>query len=192
MHKFEVAGFIELVTSNLLNNCVICVFYNIPYSVLLINLYQFSFVFSTCSVEKCECPEGYYGYSCEDCDIGYYRSQEGPLGPFCTKCDCSGHADTCHPETGECVNLVPPPEIEIVIEVGDPQGLHHYCHFHPEKCTIDDKEVRPIILTSQRLKITEKSFNLKLLMNDCVTQQVLTKISSSQKTKKNHETLFTF
>ena len=166
---------------------MICVFYNITFSDCIGNQFV-SFVFSTCSVEKCECPEGYYGYSCEDCDIGYYRSQEGPLGPFCTKCDCSGHADTCHPETGECVNLKPPPEIE----VGDPQGLHHYCHFHPEKCTIDDKEVRPIILTSQRLKITEKSFNLKLLMNDCVTQQVLTKISSSQKTKKNHETLFTF
>ena len=25
------------------------------------------------SVEMCTCPEGYYGYSCEDCAVGYYR-----------------------------------------------------------------------------------------------------------------------
>ena len=25
------------------------------------------------SVELCNCPAGYYGYSCQECDIGYYR-----------------------------------------------------------------------------------------------------------------------
>ena len=89
-------------------------------------------------MEKCQCPEGYYGYSCEDCDIGYYRSQEGPLGPFCTKCDCSGHADTCHPETGECINLIPPKIAEALI-------IPDYCHFYPEKCTRDDTEVSYIL-----------------------------------------------
>ena len=101
-------------------------------------------------MEKCQCPEGYYGYSCEDCDIGYYRSQEGPLGPFCTKCDCSGHADTCHPETGECVNLIPPKIADQLIIPPD------YCHFYPENCTRDDTEVNRILILSQCLKITHK------------------------------------
>ena len=25
------------------------------------------------SVELCQCPEGYHGFSCEDCSVGYYR-----------------------------------------------------------------------------------------------------------------------
>ena len=25
------------------------------------------------SVEFCQCPEGYHGFSCEDCSLGYYR-----------------------------------------------------------------------------------------------------------------------
>ena len=25
------------------------------------------------SVELCECPDGYHGFSCEDCSVGYYR-----------------------------------------------------------------------------------------------------------------------
>ena len=25
------------------------------------------------SVELCKCPAGYYGFSCQECDIGYYR-----------------------------------------------------------------------------------------------------------------------
>ena len=32
-------------------------------------------------------------------------SSEGPFGPVCEKCQCHGHADTCHPITGECVDL---------------------------------------------------------------------------------------
>ena len=26
---------------------------------------------------------------------------------ICQPCQCNGHADTCHPITGQCVNLVP-------------------------------------------------------------------------------------
>ena len=25
------------------------------------------------SVEQCQCPPGYYGYSCQECDVGYWR-----------------------------------------------------------------------------------------------------------------------
>ena len=28
-----------------------------------------------------------------------------PLGPVCEMCQCNGHAETCHPHTGECVEL---------------------------------------------------------------------------------------
>lgn len=37
------------------------------------------------SVELCECPEGYYGYSCEDCAPGYYTSQEDKFGKIFLK-----------------------------------------------------------------------------------------------------------
>ena len=30
-----------------------------------------------------------------------------PLGFFCTPCQCNGHAEICHPSTGECVILEP-------------------------------------------------------------------------------------
>ncbi len=44
------------------------------------------------SVEKCECPEGYHGSSCEACAIGYYQQSQGPYGPICAPCNCHGHA----------------------------------------------------------------------------------------------------
>ncbi|RZC38567.1 Laminin B domain containing protein, partial [Asbolus verrucosus] len=58
-------------------------------------------------VEKCSCPSGYSGLSCESCAFGYVRimtnttskwAQQG----FCGKCDCNGHSETCNPDTGEC------------------------------------------------------------------------------------------
>ena len=59
-------------------------------------------------VEKCECPPGYKGLSCEDCAPSWTRfinqnapaNEEIPLG-ICVPCDCHG-GSTCHPETGEC------------------------------------------------------------------------------------------
>lgn len=47
------------------------------------------------SVERCECPPGYRGLSCQDCDEGYYRIKDGPYGGYCVPCDCNGHARTC-------------------------------------------------------------------------------------------------
>lgn len=35
------------------------------------------------SVEECECPAGYTGFSCQDCAEGYYRIKDGPYGGFC-------------------------------------------------------------------------------------------------------------
>ncbi|XP_066838054.1 basement membrane-specific heparan sulfate proteoglycan core protein isoform X7 [Anser cygnoides] len=53
-------------------------------------------------VEDCACPPGYRGPSCQDCDVGYARSTSGLYLGTCERCQCHGHADECHPETGEC------------------------------------------------------------------------------------------
>uniref|UniRef100_A0A1B0D2T9 Uncharacterized protein n=1 Tax=Phlebotomus papatasi TaxID=29031 RepID=A0A1B0D2T9_PHLPP len=57
-------------------------------------------------VEKCECPPGYEGFSCETCAFGYVRiveksSAHEKLGK-CIPCDCNGHAETCDFDTGRC------------------------------------------------------------------------------------------
>uniref|UniRef100_A0A8C8LMF1 Laminin subunit gamma-1 n=1 Tax=Oncorhynchus tshawytscha TaxID=74940 RepID=A0A8C8LMF1_ONCTS len=54
-------------------------------------------------VEKCTCPQGYLGQHCESCAPRYRRSRPD-LGPFssCDSCNCNGHSDACHPDTGMC------------------------------------------------------------------------------------------
>jgi hypothetical protein len=89
------------------------------------------------SVEQCTCPDGYHGYSCEDCAVGFFRSQEGPLGPICVPCDCNGHAGACHPLSGECVTLASP---DVLILAPDEEV--NLCHFRPDLCIVDtDTEV---------------------------------------------------
>ncbi|XP_049631522.1 basement membrane-specific heparan sulfate proteoglycan core protein [Suncus etruscus] len=53
-------------------------------------------------VEQCDCPSGYRGPSCQDCDTGYTRMPSGLYLGTCERCGCHGHADTCEPETGAC------------------------------------------------------------------------------------------
>lgn len=53
--------------------------------------------YETLSVEKCQCPPGYTGLSCEDCASGYYRE-----GGYCVPCQCNGHSPTCDYYTGKC------------------------------------------------------------------------------------------
>lgn len=53
-------------------------------------------------VEKCVCPEGYAGTSCEDCAPGYTRSSSGLYLEHCGRCDCNGHSTMCNPESGIC------------------------------------------------------------------------------------------
>ncbi|XP_060132262.1 basement membrane-specific heparan sulfate proteoglycan core protein isoform X6 [Zootoca vivipara] len=53
-------------------------------------------------VEECRCPPGYQGLSCQDCTAGYTRTGGGLYLGHCALCECNGHSDSCHPETGAC------------------------------------------------------------------------------------------
>nr|XP_045374403.1 basement membrane-specific heparan sulfate proteoglycan core protein [Camelus bactrianus] len=53
-------------------------------------------------VEQCTCPPGYRGPSCQDCAPGYTRTGSGLYLGHCELCECNGHSDLCHPETGSC------------------------------------------------------------------------------------------
>lgn len=55
-------------------------------------------------VEHCECPPGYVGLSCQDCDRGYKRASGGLYLGLCTKCECSGWSNECDPDTGDCID----------------------------------------------------------------------------------------
>uniref|UniRef100_A0A672L9B0 Heparan sulfate proteoglycan 2 n=1 Tax=Sinocyclocheilus grahami TaxID=75366 RepID=A0A672L9B0_SINGR len=55
-------------------------------------------------VEQCQCPPGYHGLSCQDCSPGYTRTGGGLYLGHCELCECNGHTDSCHPETGICTN----------------------------------------------------------------------------------------
>jgi laminin alpha 3/5 len=54
------------------------------------------------AAEKCSCPPGYEGLSCENCAPGYYRDPNGPHGGYCIPCECNGHSATCNCDTGVC------------------------------------------------------------------------------------------
>nr|XP_009687092.1 PREDICTED: laminin subunit alpha-2 [Struthio camelus australis] len=62
-------------------------------------------------IEKCDCPLGYSGLSCESCSSGFYRLPSSPaartpaqsLGT-CVVCQCHGHSNMCDPETSICQN----------------------------------------------------------------------------------------
>uniref|UniRef100_A0A915J8X4 Uncharacterized protein n=1 Tax=Romanomermis culicivorax TaxID=13658 RepID=A0A915J8X4_ROMCU len=56
------------------------------------------------TVEQCRCPPGYIGTSCEDCAAGYTRTGGGLYLGLCEPCECHGHADTCDPELGQCID----------------------------------------------------------------------------------------
>uniref|UniRef100_A0A8C5X3Z9 Laminin subunit alpha 1 n=1 Tax=Malurus cyaneus samueli TaxID=2593467 RepID=A0A8C5X3Z9_9PASS len=63
-------------------------------------------------VEQCRCPAGYTGLSCQSCAPGYYRGKHTEsnvkephtLIPPCVPCQCNNHSETCHPDTGKCLN----------------------------------------------------------------------------------------
>ncbi|VDI10069.1 laminin, alpha 1/2 [Mytilus galloprovincialis] len=56
------------------------------------------------TVEKCNCPRGYHGLSCESCEPGYRRIDDIVYGGRCQPCQCHQHAEKCDPNTGKCIN----------------------------------------------------------------------------------------
>ncbi|XP_036960000.1 basement membrane-specific heparan sulfate proteoglycan core protein isoform X8 [Acanthopagrus latus] len=57
-------------------------------------------------VEQCRCPPAYQGLSCQDCAPGYTRTAGGLYLGHCELCECNGHSDSCHPETGICTSCL--------------------------------------------------------------------------------------
>ncbi|XP_054159296.1 basement membrane-specific heparan sulfate proteoglycan core protein-like isoform X2 [Oppia nitens] len=59
-------------------------------------------------VEKCLCPQGYTGDSCEYCSSGYVRETAGRYLGRCILpsivCNCNHHSNECDPQTHECFN----------------------------------------------------------------------------------------
>lgn len=53
-------------------------------------------------VERCQCPYGYAGYSCEKCTEGFRRENNTLQGGLCLPCDCNGHSPMCDPFSGKC------------------------------------------------------------------------------------------
>ncbi|CAH1645216.1 unnamed protein product [Spodoptera littoralis] len=51
-----------------------------------------------------QCPDGYTGDHCENCDFGYWGSPTTP-GGTCQACECGG--SPCHPATGRCLTCPP-------------------------------------------------------------------------------------
>ncbi|XP_037091485.1 laminin subunit beta-1-like isoform X2 [Pollicipes pollicipes] len=47
---------------------------------------------------QCDCRPNTYGRSCDECQPGFWNY------PNCERCDCNGHAPTCHPRTGVCID----------------------------------------------------------------------------------------
>lgn len=56
------------------------------------------------SIEKCQCPVGYTGLSCEQCDYGFVpqkpHSEKNQL--ICAPCGCNGHSPSCDLNSGHC------------------------------------------------------------------------------------------
>ena len=47
---------------------------------------------------QCKCRPNTYGRSCDECQPGFWNY------PDCQRCDCNGHAPTCEPRTGVCID----------------------------------------------------------------------------------------
>lgn len=62
-------------------------------------------------VEKCSCPPGYMGLSCESCADGYYKQKTGEDTFICIECAC----DFCDPERGCMVGYLFTSGLDLII-----------------------------------------------------------------------------
>ena len=98
--------------------------------------------FVATGIEECQCPRGYKGSSCEDCDRGFYQDfydrSNGELGK-CKPCECNGNEKSCHLdqtsrrlvclcregfEGSNCETRVgpnPQPEAPIIVTITEPK-----------------------------------------------------------------------
>lgn len=57
-------------------------------------------------VEKCHCPPGYAGLSCEECTFGHIKIFDNSTThekiTKCLPCDCNGHSNSCDVLSNEC------------------------------------------------------------------------------------------
>ncbi|XP_065339678.1 laminin subunit alpha lam-3 [Cloeon dipterum] len=53
-------------------------------------------------IERCQCPYGYAGLSCEKCQEGFRRENNTLHMGLCLPCDCNGHSPMCDPFSGKC------------------------------------------------------------------------------------------
>ncbi|CAG5113610.1 Oidioi.mRNA.OKI2018_I69.chr2.g7700.t1.cds [Oikopleura dioica] len=79
------------------------------------------------SVEKCFCPRGYRGLSCEECAHGYFRLTTG----HCQKCNC-GDDNDCEDFTGECQSKVLCNE-----NPSTPLSMPCFCMGRSDDCSFD-------------------------------------------------------
>ena len=96
----------------------------------------------------------------------FSRKDFDKFGVICEACNCHGHSDTCHPETGKCINLAPkvnltPKEMIDMLPKGDSNWVYEgypgvipedpsdpkykklvqlFCHLRPELCANDESE----------------------------------------------------
>ena len=92
-------------------------------------------------MEECQCPRGYKGFSCEDCERGFYRDIYDRSGcdlGNCKPCECNGNEKSCSLdkssrlicdcrdgfEGDRCESRVGPqplPEVPIIVTVTEPK-----------------------------------------------------------------------
>lgn len=57
-------------------------------------------------VEKCRCPPGYEGLSCEECTFGHIKIYDNSTAhekvTKCLPCDCNGHSNSCDIDSSSC------------------------------------------------------------------------------------------
>ncbi|MGH0134036.1 UNVERIFIED_CONTAM: hypothetical protein FKN15_022884 [Acipenser sinensis] len=103
-------------------------------------------------IERCKCPSGYAGLSCQECAPGFHRQRltelnvrgPRPLIEPCVSCQCNNHSQTCDLDTGRCQECAPGFHRQRLTElnVRGPRPLIEpcvscQCNNHSQTCDLD-------------------------------------------------------